>query len=188
MVPSSAPTSVVEPEKDLRRPNGSAHRHDIPPAVRPPQHRPGHGLPRELTSSHASKCSPTSSSAVASIYPRLVRPPLGSLLPRTPPPRCAHCRSLSLAISTSVGSSRRVTVKCAEQYTPARRSTLRNVRKLHYGDRFRNRRCSPRGMRRRTSPGRQVHAQGGALLAEPTGARPQPVGPREGPSCANLAS
>jgi hypothetical protein len=64
---------VCEPEKDLRRPNGSAHRHDIPPAVRPPQHRPGHGLPRELQGSQASECSPAGSSAVAS-HRRLVQP------------------------------------------------------------------------------------------------------------------
>ena len=64
---------VVEPEKDPRRPNGSALRHDIPPAVRPPQHQPGHGLPRELPGSHASKCSPTGGSAVAS-HRRLVQP------------------------------------------------------------------------------------------------------------------
>lgn len=40
--------------------------HDIPPAVRPPQHRPGHGLPRELAGSEASECSPAGGSAVAS--------------------------------------------------------------------------------------------------------------------------
>jgi len=38
--------------------------HDIPPAVRPPQHRPGHGLPRELAGSEASECSPAGGSAV----------------------------------------------------------------------------------------------------------------------------
>jgi hypothetical protein len=47
--------------------------HDIPPAVRPPRTPAGHALPQELQGSLSSKCSPTSSSAVAS-HRRLVRP------------------------------------------------------------------------------------------------------------------
>jgi len=78
--------AVCEPEKDLRRPNGSAHWHDIPPAVRPPQHQPGHGLPRELQDSHTSECSPAGGSAVAS----LTRGSCGPI--RFPPPRPPPCR------------------------------------------------------------------------------------------------
>ena len=47
--------------------------HDIPPAVRPPQHQPGHALPQELQGSDASECSPAGGSAVAS-HRRPLRP------------------------------------------------------------------------------------------------------------------
>jgi hypothetical protein len=47
-------------------------RHDIPPAVRPPQHQPGRSLPRELAGSVSSECSPAGGSPVAS-HRRLVR-------------------------------------------------------------------------------------------------------------------
>ena len=56
----------VSPEKDLRRPNGSAHRHDIPPAVRPPYTGRGTLSPENSRGSEASECSPAGSSAIAS--------------------------------------------------------------------------------------------------------------------------
>jgi hypothetical protein len=59
--------------------------HDIPPAVRPPQHRPGHGLPQELNGSEASECSPAGGSAVAS-HRRLCGP-ISGLPPDPPPPK-----------------------------------------------------------------------------------------------------
>jgi hypothetical protein len=69
---SSAPTSR-EPEKDCGALVAVLTWHDIPPAVRPPQHRPGHALPQELNSSDPSECSPAGGSAVAS-HQRPVQP------------------------------------------------------------------------------------------------------------------
>src|SRR5215211_1695025 len=68
-----------------------------PPAVRPPQHRPGHRLPPELAGSKASECSPASGSAVASHR--------GSCGPiRCPPPRPPPSFSVSLMCPVSVPS------------------------------------------------------------------------------------
>jgi hypothetical protein len=64
---------VCEPEKDPRRPIGSAHlaRH---PTSRPPSSTlAGHSLPENSRGSEASECSPAGSSAIAS-HRRLVQP------------------------------------------------------------------------------------------------------------------
>ena len=103
MVSSSAPTCLSVSQ---RRTCGALMAvltwHDIPPAVRPPQHQPGHGLPRELKGSQASECSPAGGSAVAS-HRRLVRPRTEASSPGTPSSLVTSRQQCRLADGANVG-------------------------------------------------------------------------------------